>query len=85
MGSQLEESWDLVGGALGNTMEAAGELPPAGLDLPPQLRLEIPFSSKRKRSRGNFEAKRKEGRMGREELGFLPQFYHQSVAWLWIN
>ena len=51
----------------------------------PQLRLEIPFSSKRKRSRGNFEAKRKEGRMGREELGFLPQFYHQSVAWLWIN
>lgn len=29
--------------------------------------------------------KRKEGRMGREELGFLPQFYHQSVAWLWIN
>ena len=51
----------------------------------PQLRLEIPFSSKRKRSCGNFEAKRKEGRMGREELGFLPQFYHQSVAWLWIN
>lgn len=41
LGSQLEESWDLVGGALGNTMEAAGELPPAGLDLPPRLRLEI--------------------------------------------
>lgn len=48
----------------------------------PQLRVEIPFSSKRKCSRGSFGVKRKEGRMGREELGFLPQFYHQSVAWI---